>query len=66
MFVGIKLDEVWVVVDVGVVIDLNNFDNFVIGGIVFGFGYVINCEIIYVDGMVQQENYYDYEVMCIW
>lgn len=64
--VGIKLDYVWVVVDVGKVIDFGNFENFVEGGMVFGLGYVINCEIIYVDGMVEQINYYVYDGMWMW
>ena len=63
---GIKLDEVWVAADVGVVIDPNNLDNLATGGTVFGLGHAINCEITYADGVAQQENYYDHEAMRIW
>lgn len=63
---GIKLDEVWVAADVGVVIDPNNLDNLATGGTVFGLGHAINCEITYANGVAQQENYYDHEAMRIW
>jgi isoquinoline 1-oxidoreductase beta subunit len=63
---GIKLDEVWVAADVGVVVDPNNLDNLATGGTVFGLGHAINCEITYANGGAQQENYYDHEAMRIW
>jgi hypothetical protein len=42
-----------------------NFENLVQGGVVFGLGHAMNCEITYSDGRAQQENYYDHEAMRI-
>lgn len=60
---GIKIDTVWAVCDVGTVIDPVNFENLVQGGVVFGLGHAINCEITYADGMAQQSNYHAHEAM---
>ena len=62
---GIRIDKVWVVCDVGTIVDPVNFENLVQGGVVFGLGHAMNCEITYADGMAQQENYYDHEGMRI-
>lgn len=63
---GIRIDDVWAACDVGTVVDPVNFEGLVQGGIVFGLGHAINCEITYADGMAQQQNYYDHEGMRIW
>ncbi len=63
---GIKLDHVWLAADVGQVIDPVNLENLAQGGIVFGLGHAINCEITYADGMAEQANYYDHEGMRMW
>lgn len=60
---GIKIDKVWVAADVGTVVDPLNFENLMQGGVVFGLGHAINCEITYSDGMAEQANYYDAEGM---
>jgi isoquinoline 1-oxidoreductase beta subunit len=60
---GIRIDKVWAVCDVGTIIDPVNFENLVQGGVVFGLGHAMNCEITYSDGRAQQENYYDHEAM---
>jgi isoquinoline 1-oxidoreductase beta subunit len=60
---GIRIDKVWAVCDVGTIIDPLNFENLVQGGVVFGLGHAMNCEITYSDGRAQQENYYDHEAM---
>ncbi len=62
---GIKIDKVWVACDVGKVLDPVNFENLVQGGVIFGLGHAMNCEITYSDGMAEQENYYDHEGMRI-
>jgi isoquinoline 1-oxidoreductase beta subunit len=54
---GIKLNKVWVACDVGKVMDPVNFENLVQGGVIFGLGHAMNCEITYSDGMAEQENY---------
>ncbi|MEP5759216.1 MAG: molybdopterin cofactor-binding domain-containing protein [Litoreibacter sp.] len=60
---GIKIDKVYVVADVGQVVDPVNFDSMLKGGVIWGLGHAMNCEITYSDGMVEQENYYAHEAM---
>ncbi len=60
---GIRIDQVWVVCDVGTIIDPVNFENLVQGGVVFGLGHAMNCEITYSDGIGQQPNYHAHEAM---
>ena len=60
---GIKIDKVWVAADVGTVVDPINFENLVQGGVVYGLGHAINCEITYSDGMAEQDNYHAHEAM---
>ncbi|MFD0917392.1 molybdopterin cofactor-binding domain-containing protein [Pseudahrensia aquimaris] len=54
---GIKIDRVFVAAEVGRVVDPINFDNLVKGGVVWGLGHAMNCEITYSDGMAEQNNY---------
>ena len=63
---GLKIDKVWCACDVGVVIDPVNFENLVQGGIVFGLGHAMNCEITYAGGMAEQTNFHAHEGMRIW
>jgi isoquinoline 1-oxidoreductase beta subunit len=63
---GIKIDKVWVAVDVGKVVDPINFENQVQGGVVWGLGHAINCELTYANGAVQQTNYNHHEAMRIY
>ncbi|WP_441252600.1 xanthine dehydrogenase family protein molybdopterin-binding subunit [Tardiphaga sp. 71_E8_N1_1] len=60
---GIRIDKVWVAVDVGKIIDPVNFENQVQGGVVWGLGHAINCELTYSGGGVQQTNYNHHEAM---
>ena len=60
---GIKIDNVWVALDVGTVVDPVNFENLVQGGVIFGLGHAINCEITYSDGKAEQSNYHAHEAM---
>ena len=62
---GIRIDKVWVAADVGTLVDPVNFENLVQGGVVFGLGHAMNCEITYADGMAEQSNYDSYEAMRI-
>ena len=55
---GIRMDNVWVAVNVGHVLDPVNFDNLVKGGVVFGLGHAVNCEMTYSDGRALQTNYH--------
>lgn len=63
---GIKLDNVWVACDVGRVLDPVNFENLVQGGVIFGLGHAMNCEITYSDGMAEQSNYHAHEGMRLY
>jgi isoquinoline 1-oxidoreductase beta subunit len=60
---GVKIDNVWVAADVGKVVDPVNFENMVQGGVVWGLGHAMNCELTYADGSVQQTNYHQHEAM---
>ena len=63
---GIKIDKVFVAADVGRVIDPINFENMMQGGVVWGLGHAMNCEITYSDGMAEQTNYHDFEGMRLY
>lgn len=63
---GIRIDQVWVAADVGRVIDPVNFENQVQGGVIWGLGHAINCEVTYADGAATQANYYDAETMRLY
>jgi isoquinoline 1-oxidoreductase beta subunit len=63
---GIKIDKVYVVSDVGRVIDPVNFENLVQGGVIWGLGHAINAEITYSDGMAEQTNYHAHEGMRLY
>lgn len=63
---GIKLEHVWMAADVGKVIDPVNLENLAQGGLVFGLGHAMNCEITYADGMAEQTNYHAHEGMRLY
>ncbi len=63
---GIKIDKVWVAADVGTVVDPINFENLVQGGVVYGLGHAMNCEITYSDGIAEQDNYHIHEGMRLY
>ena len=63
---GISIDKVFVAAEVGKVIDPANFDNLVKGGVVWGLGHAMNCEITYSDGMAEQTNFHAFEGMRLY
>lgn len=63
---GIRIDKVWVAADVGKVVDPINFESQVQGGVVWGLGHAINCELTYAKGAVQQTNYNHHEAMRLY
>lgn len=63
---GIRIDHVYVAADVGRVVDPVNIENQVQGGVVWGLGHAMNCEITYSDGMAQQTNYHAFEGMRLY
>lgn len=60
---GIRIDKVYVAAEVGTIVDPVNFENLVAGGVIFGLGHAMNCEITYTDGVADQDNYYAFEGM---
>lgn len=63
---GIRIDKVWVALDVGKVVDPINFDNQVKGAVIWGLGHAMNCEITYADGKAQQSNFHAYPGMRLY
>lgn len=63
---GIRIDKVWIACDVGKILDPINFENLVQGGVIFGLGHAMNCEITYSDGMAEQENYDTHPAMRLY
>ncbi|WP_137918990.1 molybdopterin cofactor-binding domain-containing protein [Hydrogenophaga sp. 2FB] len=63
---GIRIDKVWVALDVGKVVDPINFDNQVKGAVVWGLGHAMNCEVTYADGKAQQTNFHAYQGMRLY
>ncbi|GGX57254.1 xanthine dehydrogenase family protein molybdopterin-binding subunit [Saccharospirillum salsuginis] len=57
---GIRIDTVYVAAEVGRVLDPINFENQVQGGVIWGLGHAMNCEITYADGQAEQTNYHAY------
>ncbi len=51
----------FVACDVGTVLDPVNIEAQVSGGVIWGLGHAMNCELTYADGMPQQTNYHAYE-----
>lgn len=60
---GIRIDKVWVALDVGKVVDPINFDNQVKGGVIWGLGHAMSCETTYADGKAQQTNFHAFPGM---
>ena len=62
---GLRIDRVFVATDVGRVLDPVNFENQVQGGVVWGLGHAMNCEMTYADGIAQQRNFHQHTGMRI-
>jgi isoquinoline 1-oxidoreductase beta subunit len=60
---GIRIDKVFVAAEVGRVLDRVNFEAQVAGGVIWGLGHAMNCEMTYADGVAQQDNYHAFEGM---
>jgi isoquinoline 1-oxidoreductase beta subunit len=60
---GIQIDKVFVAVEVGKVLDPQNFDNQVQGAVIWGLSHAVHGELTYADGIVQQTNYHAFEAM---
>ena len=62
---GISIDRVFAVCDVGKVLDPINFEAQVTGGIIFGLGHAMNCELTYENYAPQQTNFHAFQGMRI-
>lgn len=57
---GIQIDDAYVAIDVGKVLDPINFEAQMMGGVVFALAHAMNCEITYQDFNTQQTNFHMY------
>jgi isoquinoline 1-oxidoreductase beta subunit len=60
---GLRIHKVWAVADPGPVIDPVNIENHIQGGVIWGMGHAMSCEITYADGMAQQSNFHQHAGM---
>ena len=63
---GIRIDKVFVAVDVGKVLDPQNLESQIQGGVIWGLGHAMNAELTYADGIAQQTNYHAFEGMRLY
>lgn len=63
---GLRITRAFAVADVGRILDPVNFEAQLSGGMLFGLGHAMNCELTYQDHMPQQVNYNDYQAMRIY
>lgn len=63
---GIRIDRVFVAVDVGEVLDPVNLEAQVTGGVLFGLGHAMNCELTYADHIPEQDNFYAHTGMRLY
>ncbi len=63
---GIRIDKVFVAVEVGRVLDPVNLEAQVFGGVIFGLGHAMNCELTYAGQVPQQNNFHAYEGMRLY
>ena len=63
---GIKIEKVYVVCDVGRIVDPVNFESQLMGGAIWGLGHAMNCELTYENYAPQQTNYHAYEGMRLY
>lgn len=58
-----RVHRFWAAVDPGIVIHPKNYEAQVEGGIIFGLSSLMNERITILGGEVQENNFYDYEIM---
>ncbi|MGC1503293.1 MAG: molybdopterin cofactor-binding domain-containing protein [Sulfitobacter sp.] len=63
---GIRIDRVFVAAEVGRVLDPVNFEAQLSGGVIWGLGHAMNCELTYEDGVAQQDNFHTFEGMRLY
>lgn len=63
---GIRIDKVFAVAEVGKIIDPVNFEAQLSGGMIFGLGHAMNCELTYENYAPEQTNFHQYEAMRLY
>ena len=63
---AIKIENAFLVVDAGTVLDPVNFEAQMTGGCIFGLGHAMNCELTYENYMPTQTNYHAHEAMRLY
>ncbi|MDO5658865.1 MAG: molybdopterin-dependent oxidoreductase [Paracoccus sp. (in: a-proteobacteria)] len=63
---GLRITRVWVAAEVGRVLDPVNFENQVQGGVIWGLGHAMNCQITYAGGAVEQTNFHAHAGMRLY
>ena len=59
----IRVHHVWTAVDAGLIISPDNAHNQIEGGVLFGVSSALYERVTITDGEVDQENFYDYEIL---
>lgn len=60
---GIRLTGAWIAADPGIALDPRNIEAQLSGAMIYGLSAAMTGEITFADGMVEQQNFWDYEPM---
>ncbi len=60
---GIAIDKVFMVADLGTVLDSGIVHDQLVSGAIFGFSHAMGQEITFADGMVEQSNFHDHDAL---
>ena len=60
---GIKLEKMWIAVDVGTALDPGIIETQMTSGAVFGLSAAMGQELTFTDGKVDQSNFHDFDAM---
>ena len=63
---GLRIDKVFIVVQAGRVLDPVNFEAQMTGGLIFGLGHAMTCELTYKNYMPEQTNFDSYQAMRLY
>lgn len=59
----IRISDMWIAADLGTVLDPLNVEAQLTGGAIFGLSAALHGQITFADGMVEQENFPDYDAL---
>ena len=63
---GIRMEKMWIAVDVGTAIDPGIIEAQMVSGAIYGMSAAMGQEITFNDGMVEQSNFHDFDAMRIF